>query len=259
MTPLAQQLLQANQERYDAATNPLRSHGPDHHRRVYEHALQLAEKIGTKYDSDILAGATLLHDMAAYYPDQSGENYHEFDGKFAAEILQEISFPVAKIEATLYAIANHGSDAKYKKTEEPVEVTLLRDADKLDVFGPIGVARIIMVRTLKGDTLADIVDDFYTNKHLERKWESITYPEARNIAKHDYEYSLQFFRQLATSLQVEFKLLPTACTIRLYRLELAQRIMEEHLNQAIESLEALRFATDLLEGVARYFVLRKKQ
>jgi len=200
MTPLAQKLLQANQERYDTATNPLRSHGPDHHRRVYEHALLLAEKIGLQYDADIVAGAALLHDMAAYYPDRSGENYHEFDDKFASEILQEISFPKSKIAATLYAIANHGSDAKYKTADEPVEVALLRDADKLDVFGPIGVARIIMVRTLKGDTLADIVDDFYTNKHLERKWQSITYQQARDMATNDYAYSLEFFKQLSKSL-----------------------------------------------------------
>lgn len=202
MTPLAQKLLQANQARYDAAANPLRSHGSDHHLRVYRHAVELAKRVGIAYDADVLAGAALLHDMAAYYPEQSGERYHDFDSTFAAEVLAEIDFPEAKIPAVLDAIAHHGSDAKYKRQDEPVEVTLLRDADKLDVFGQIGVARIIMVRTLKGDTLADIVDDFYTKGHLQRKWESITYAEARDMAKADYEYALQFFSRLAGTLQV---------------------------------------------------------
>lgn len=201
MTPLAQKVYEANQERYRTAQNPLRSHGPDHHLRVHKHALHLAEKMQVAYDEDVLAGAALLHDMAAYYPEESGDNYHDFDDKMAAEVLESINFPADKIEATLFAIANHGSDAKYKSDEEPIEVTLLRDADKLDVFGPIGVARIIMVRTLKGDTMADIVKDFHTKGHLERKWNSITSDEARDAASKDYEYSKNFFERLAVSLQ----------------------------------------------------------
>ena len=149
-----------------------------------------------------LAGAALLHDMAAYYPDKTGEDYHDFDHQIAAEVLHEINFPVNKIDAVTHAIAHHGSDPKYKQQHEPIEVMLLRDADKLDVFGPVGVARIIMVRTLKGDTLSDVVADFYTGGHLQRKWESITSDAAREIARADYEYSLDFFKRLAEGLQV---------------------------------------------------------
>lgn len=200
MTPLAQKLYDANSSRYASATNPLRSHGPDHHLRVYQYALELARKLGAAYDEDVLAGATLLHDMAAYYPENVGEAYHDFDHKIAAEVLEEINFPEQKIEAVQYAIANHGSDPKYRNEAESVETTLLRDADKLDVFGPIGVARIIMVRTLKGDTLEDIIDDFYIGGHLERKWQSITYDVARDIAGADYEYSKNFFARLAVNI-----------------------------------------------------------
>lgn len=200
MSPLARRILHANQERYDTADSPLRSHGPDHHLRVYEHALRLARKLGVAYDSEVLAGSALLHDMAAYYPQASGEDYHDYDDKYAADALRSIDFPPEKMGATLFAIANHGSDAKYRSADEPVEVTLLRDADKLDVFGPIGVARIIMVRTLKGDTLRDIVQDFYTGGHLQRKWDSITYEEAREIARKDFDYSLRFFKELSEKL-----------------------------------------------------------
>jgi HD superfamily phosphodiesterase len=200
MIPIAQKIYDANTQRFQTAASPLRSHGPDHHLRVYQHALHLAEKLGVSYDEDVLAAAALLHDMAAYYPEQTGEAYHAFDHQLAAEVLADIAFPAQKTEAVLYAVAHHGSDAKYKTADEPVEVSLLRDADKLDVFGPIGVARIIMVRTLKGDTLREIVDDFYTRGHLERKWQSITYDEARELAREDYEYSKDFFRRLAHTL-----------------------------------------------------------
>ena len=209
MSPLARKLYNVNRQRFSEAANPLRSHGPDHHLRVYQHALTLAKKIDVSYDDDILAGACLLHDMAAYYPELSGENYHDFDHKIVAEILAEINFPAKKIAATVYAIANHGSDTQYKKADELVEVTLLRDADKLDVFGPIGIARIIMVRTLKGDTLPEIVEDFYTNGHLKQKWDSITYDATRELAGDDYEYSLTFFKHLTATLTANDQLSPT--------------------------------------------------
>ncbi len=203
MNKLEQTLLEANQRRYQEAKNPLRSHGPDHHWRVYQYAIQLAGKLGVAYDAEVLAGAALLHDMAAYYPDRAGEDYHDFDHKIADEVLRETGFPAEKIQAVLDSIANHGSDPKYKKAGEPIETTLLRDADKLDVFGPVGVARIVMVRTLKGDTLDDIVADFYTGGHLRRKWESITTPEARELVKDDYEYALRFFERLAEGLRTD--------------------------------------------------------
>jgi HD superfamily phosphodiesterase len=193
-------LLEANRDRYNQAASPLKSHGPDHHWRVYQYALQLAKAIGATYDPDVLAGAALLHDMAAYYPERTGEQYHDFDHQLAEEVLRSAHFPEEKIPAVTYAIAHHGSDPKYKQADEPVEVTILRDADKLDVFGPVGVARIVMVRTLKGDTLEDIVADFYTGGHLQRKWESIGTEAARELAKADYEYSLDFFKRLADGL-----------------------------------------------------------
>jgi HD superfamily phosphodiesterase len=201
ITTPEQSLLSANKHRYESAQNPLKSHGADHHWRVYQYALQLAKMLGATYDSEVLAGAALLHDMAAYYPDQVGEAYHEHDHKIAEEVLREIDFPESKIPVVLDCIANHGSDPKYKNADEPIETTLLRDADKLDVFGPVGVARVIMVRTLKGDTLDDIVADFYTGGHLQRKWESITSPEARELAKDDYEYSRDFFARLAAGIK----------------------------------------------------------
>lgn len=201
MLPIAQKLYEANAQRFQAAVNPLRSHGPDHHLRVYHHALNLAKRLKATYDEEILAGAALLHDMAAYYPEQTGEAYHDFDHQIAAEVLAAINFPEDKVEAVLFAIAHHGSDAKYKTKDEPIEVSLLRDADKLDVFGPIGVARILMVRTLKGDTLPEIVEDFHSKGHLERKWNSITHSAARELASKDYEYSKNFFSQLASTLE----------------------------------------------------------
>lgn len=196
MNEIIKKVYEQNIMRYESAPNPLRSHGPDHHYRVYESALKLALELNVEYDENVLSAASLLHDMAAYYPDKVGEAYHDQDSKIAEEVLIEVGFPERKINSVLYAIANHGSDPKYKEDNEPVEVSILRDADKIDVFGVVGVARIIMVRTLKGDSLNDIIEDFLIKGHLERKWCSITYDATRNIVRDDYEYSKKFFTEL---------------------------------------------------------------
>lgn len=201
MNQLEQKLYDENVRLYQEAKSPLRSHGPDHHFRVYENAKKLAAKIGIEYDSEVLAGAALFHDLAAYYPEETGVAYHDHDHVKAREALVRVQFPTEKLEATVEAIKNHGSDPKYKQAQESVETRLLRDADKLDAFGPIGCARIVMVRTLNGDALEDIVADFWTNGHLERKWQSITYPETRAIGQEGYEYSRAFFRSLSETLE----------------------------------------------------------
>ena len=200
MTKLEHLLWGTNRQLYSKASNPLKSHGPDHHWRVFQTALRLAKLIKAKYDPDILAAAALLHDMAAYYPEKSAGDGHDLDRTLANEVLRSIEFPASKLDATVEAIANHGSDPKYKRANESIETTILRDADKLDAFGPIGVARILMVRTLRGDTLPDIVADFHTGGHLRRKWESISAPQAKQLGQAEYEYSVDFFARLAASL-----------------------------------------------------------
>ena len=203
MKALFERLIEANERRYKQAENPLKSHGPDHHIRVWHYALSLANRLKVQFDDEILAGACLLHDLAAYYPEKSGENYHDFDHVLAAEVLEEIGFPENKHVRVLDSIKNHGSDPNYKREGEPIETVLLRDADKMDVFGPVGVARVVMVRTLKGDTLEQIVDDFLTQGHLQRKFDSITTREARGLVEADFRYSLDFFKRLKEGLKHE--------------------------------------------------------
>lgn len=185
-----------NQALFRKARSPLLSHGPDHHLRVCENALWIANRVKCPVDLEVLVIASMLHDLAAYYPEKTGEKYHDFDHKLAAKVLSKEKLPKEKFSKVLDCIRLHGSATKYKKTDEAVEITILRDADKLEAFGPLGVARIVQVRTLKGDDLQQIVHDFYAQGHLKRKFDSITIPFAKKLARPQYEYSLRFFKEL---------------------------------------------------------------
>lgn len=200
---LIAKFLKINEDLYAKAKSPMKSHGPDHHYRVCLNALKLVKKLDFKVDMEVLIPAALLHDLAAYHPEIIGENYHDFDYQLAEEVLKKENYPEEKIKSVLEVIKNHGSDPKFKKEDEAVEVSILRDADKFESLGAIGVARIIMARTERGDTLQKIVKDFYHDGRIQRKFDSITFPESKEMIKKDYEYSLSYFKQLAELLAGE--------------------------------------------------------
>ncbi len=199
LLPLVKKILKENEKLFHSAKRPMKCHGPDHHVRVYDNALLIAKKIHAQYDEELLAAACLLHDVAAYYPDKIGDQYHDFDHKIAKKILLKLHFPKTKLTCVLNAIKNHGSHSKYKRKDEPIEISLLRDADKLDVFGPIGITRMIMARTSRGDDIEGI-KDFFNIEYIKKKWKSITFDETRKLAKSDYVYSLNFFKNLTKKL-----------------------------------------------------------
>jgi HD superfamily phosphodiesterase len=193
-----------NEKLYAQAANPMRCHGPDHHFRVYENAMLLAEKLekrGLVIDYEVLIPACFLHDMAAYDPDKTQDKHHELDPQIAERILKEEKYPSDKAAKIVLAIASHGSHADYRQNEENIETTVLRDADKMDVFGPLGTARIIMARTRRGENIHQIVDRFYTKGALKEKWEAVTLPETKKVCKKDFEYTLDFFTRLDNFLK----------------------------------------------------------
>lgn len=198
---LIDQFYTKNKELYESSTDPLKCHGPDHHFRTCKLAIQLAEEMekdGTKVDYEVLIPAAFLHDIAAYESQIAGENHHEIGSQLARQILKEMNYPKDKIEKILEAISDHRSTTEHK--EEPIENTLVRDADKIEALDALGCARIIMARTRRGDSLQEIAEQ-YTNDKLENKFKSIRTPLAQKLALEKYEYSKDFFDRLTSQLK----------------------------------------------------------
>lgn len=191
-----------NQYLYEHAENPLQSHGIDHHRRVCVNALELSDALG-RGDKRLIIAAAWLHDLGALYPDASKDEYHNFDRVLSTEVLSRIGIESEMANKIVEIIEKHGSDPGYKSDDEAVEISILRDADKMDVFGVMGVARVVMVRSLRGDTLEDIAKMFWNDGKLEKKWQSITFEVTRDITREKYEYSKEFFKRLSETLGVQ--------------------------------------------------------
>jgi len=114
-------------------------HSKDHVERVYN----LAVKIGKEENADleVLKAAALLHDVARALEDEGKVEDHSVEGaKIARKILEETGFPAHKVEEVVHCIEAHrfrnGSEAK------SLEAKILQDADRLDIMGAIGIARV---------------------------------------------------------------------------------------------------------------------
>ncbi len=120
-------------------------HDFDHVLRVYRMAERLAEAEGA--DLAIVRAAALLHDAEGTTPGhESRANHHHASAEFAAGVLAAEGWDTERIAAVQHCIRAH----RYRGTEAPqtIEAKVLFDADKLDVLGAIGVARVIGYATL---------------------------------------------------------------------------------------------------------------
>lgn len=116
-------------------------HDRFHVERVYKLALRIAGEVGQPVDLDVLRAAALLHDVARAMEDEGLVDDHAREGaRIARDILRRVGFPEEKIERVAYCIEVHRFRSGVKP--ETIEAQILQDADRLDMLGAVGVARV---------------------------------------------------------------------------------------------------------------------
>ncbi len=116
-------------------------HDRFHVERVYKLALRIAGEVGQPVDLDVLRAAALLHDVARAMEDEGLVDDHAREGaRIAHEILRRVGFPRDKIEKVAYCIEVHRFKSGVKP--ETIEAQILQDADRLDMLGAVGIARV---------------------------------------------------------------------------------------------------------------------
>ena len=123
-------------------------HDFEHVLRVYRMAERIARTEGA--DLTIVRAAALLHDAQGATPGhESRADHHHASAEFAARVLADEGWSADRIAAVQHCIRAH----RYRGNEKPdtLEAKILFDADKLDVLGAIGVARVIGYASLAGE------------------------------------------------------------------------------------------------------------
>ena len=169
------------------------AHGWEHVQRVYRLALALAEE--EKADGFIVGMAALLHDLGRAAPRDSvgnkAQHHADLSVELARELLAAQQVPTGRQEAILHAIAAHS----FSKNIAPrtLEAGIVRDADRLDALGAIGILRwaITGARRRDAHTLSYAPDDPFAQQH--------TPDDKRYLLDHFYTKLLKLSDTMTTA------------------------------------------------------------
>lgn len=125
-------------------------HDFSHVERVCKLALYIGKR--EKADLFVLALAGLLHDIDVR---RGRTNHHLRSAKVAGKILEKIGVERNIIVNVQKAIRAHSYRGAKDNLAETLEAKIISDADKLDVMGAIGVARIFMFNAYFGRPMYD--------------------------------------------------------------------------------------------------------
>ena len=130
------------QQRFAKFNDP--AHGWEHVRRVYDLALRIADE--EEADRLIVGTAALLHDIGRLIR-RKGTPHALLSVEESREILKRYPLTAEQVEAILHAIAAHS----FSQGIEPgtQEARVVRDADRLDGLGAIGILRWAITGTIK--------------------------------------------------------------------------------------------------------------
>lgn len=177
-------------------------HDRYHVERVYRMALRIAQEEGA--DVDIVKAAALLHDIARAKEDEGVIHDHANEGaKMARKILEEVDFPKDKIQKVVECIKVH----RFRSGLAPssLEAKILQDADRLDIIGAVGIARVFarggwsnkpiydpfILPKNRYDGKSDTSINHICEKLLKVK-ETMNTPAARKMAEDRHNYVQQF-------------------------------------------------------------------
>jgi uncharacterized protein len=139
---LLAQIYDETQQLFSGYDDP--AHGWEHIGRVYNLALTIARQ--EQADAFVVGVAALLHDLGRLSHDET-LHHADLSVQSAAELLARYEVAPSKQEAILHAIDAHS----YSRGIEPatLEAGIVRDADRLDSLGAIGILRWAITGTIK--------------------------------------------------------------------------------------------------------------
>jgi uncharacterized protein len=186
-----------------------------------ERVFRLAERIGVAEGADleIVGAAALLHDARGSQSGKKGRKSHQEDSAaFALHVLAQEGWPFERIASVQHCIRAH----RFRGSEPPetLEAQVLFDADKLDVIGAIGVARVIAYAALAHqpfyvepssqfiETGKEMPGEPHSAYHehvfkLARIKDRLYTRTARTIAQERHAYIDEYFRRLAAEQRGE--------------------------------------------------------
>lgn len=145
---------------------------------VLRYGTQLAEQLGA--DVEIVQLAALLHDYAGIKHEEWISEHHIHGARLAGDILRDVDFPPAKIEAVQHCIVSHRGSKNISR--ETLEANILASADAMAHFAHVpSLLHLAYVRREMG---VEEGTQWLLGK-LERSWNKLM-PEAQAMIHKRY-------------------------------------------------------------------------
>ncbi len=199
------------QRRFAYVNDP--AHGWEHVERVYKLALRIAEQ--EEADQFIVGMAALMHDLGRASQNENTAHHADLSVVAANELLTTFQVSPDKQEAIRHAIVAHS----FSRGIEPrtLEARVVRDADRIDGLGAIGVIRWAITGAVRRtpqtrtyhlfDPFAEhrspderlyMLDHFFTK--LLKLSDTMTTETGRKMAKHRTNFMLAYLDELRKEL-----------------------------------------------------------
>lgn len=196
------------------------AHDIAHLDRVWANAQRIArdenEKSPNRANLRILIAGAYLHDLVNLPKDHpQRERASKLSAEKSESILQGLGYSGDEITAAQHVIEAHSFSAGLPANS--LEALILRDADRLDALGAVGIARTFMVAGTIDRPLCDPDDPFAANRPLDDQIWSIDHwhlkllklpgdmatDKGRTIARKRARLMLAYLRQLAKEMDTE--------------------------------------------------------
>lgn len=191
------------------------AHDIAHLDRVWANAHRIARS-ETGVNLRVLIAAAYFHDLVNLPKDAPNRaEASTLSAQKAEPFLVDLGFSASEVKATQHAIAAHSYSAGI--APESFEAEILRDADRLDALGAVGIARTFMVAGTMGRPLLDPKDPFAAVRPLDDQLWSIDHwhlkllqlpremvtEKGRKIARKRARLMLAYLWQLAREMDTE--------------------------------------------------------
>lgn len=168
------------------------AHSFQHVHRVFKIATFLAEK--EKADLELVQIGALMHDLGRAV----GKPHNVTGAKLANKILLELQYPDEKRERIVRIVEFHRLSKKddLKSLEEMV----VWDADKIDLIGAVGIARVLHWGGETEQTFEYAVK--WCSDNMPFVYDSLITNTAKKFAERRYEVAMTFLAALDEELSV---------------------------------------------------------
>lgn len=150
---------------YSRGPNSDPAHDLGHVERVWKNVRVIARGEGVAV-GPVLTAATWLHDVVQIpkdHPDRARAS--TLSGRKAWQIVRDLGFTREDADAVSHAVSAHSFSGGIEPRTD--EARILRDADRLDAIGAVGLARCFAVSGALGRSLWDDSDPFAQDRLLD--------------------------------------------------------------------------------------------